>query len=137
MKTKQVSLITFLVASLTSGLPANADINIIKRNCYKKWGTNYSMVEFCIKDQLEGLMNLNRTRNSPIKSRCIDKWGENYSMIVFCIKDQSEAARRLGVTEEKSQPGYLHPSNQSSPRGGSGQNGCRSYIIANGEKHCI
>ena len=105
----------------------------IRNNCFKKWKTEYDMVEYCIEQQNEALAKLKRIPNSGIKSRCSSKWGQEYDMVVYCIEQQTGAANRLGVTRE-STPSSVQTERRapSSSRGN-----CSSYVISNGEKICF
>ncbi len=64
--------------------------NTIYSNCKAKWGTDYSMVEYCIKKQSKANSNVQRHRGG-IRARCEQKWGSDYSMVEYCIKKQSKA----------------------------------------------
>ena len=112
--------------------PPDAKANI-RNNCFKKWKTEYDMVEYCIDQQNQALAKLKRIPNSGIKSRCSSKWGQEYDMVVYCIEQQAGSANRLGVTRESTpRSGQIE---RRAPRSSRGN--CSSYIISNGEKICI
>ncbi|MFA7050395.1 MAG: hypothetical protein WC164_04795 [Patescibacteria group bacterium] len=66
----------------------------IKSSCQNKWGTDYEMVEYCIKKQTEAWNNL-RGWSGPIKNECSGKWGTDYEMVEYCIKKQTEAKNNI------------------------------------------
>ncbi|KGG12707.1 MULTISPECIES: hypothetical protein [Prochlorococcus] len=70
----------------------NADI---RSNCFKEWGDDYSMVEFCIEEQTKARNNVYRSPGNNIKNNCLNEWGDDYSMVEFCIEEQSGALKRL------------------------------------------
>lgn len=67
---------------------------VIESDCKKKWGTNYEMVEYCIKNQRQAVNNLSR-HSGPILQECGRKWGTNYEMVEYCTKNQQQAQRNL------------------------------------------
>lgn len=68
--------------------------NIIYSQCKEKWGNNYEMVQFCIKNQTDA-RSVVRSHQGGIRQRCEEKWGTNYEMIEFCINNQTTAKRNL------------------------------------------
>jgi hypothetical protein len=66
----------------------------IKVYCSNEWGTDYRMVEYCIKNQTEALSKLNR-HSGPIRNDCEKKWGADYRMVVYCIEQQTQAKRNI------------------------------------------
>lgn len=69
--------------------------NVISSQCKEKWGTDYSMVEYCIKKQQGARSSVSRYSSGTIKRQCREKWGTDYSMIEYCIKKQSGAKRSV------------------------------------------
>ena len=87
------SLLLPLIAAIVFPTAANADI---RSNCFSKWGEDYEMVEYCIKNQSNAASNINNAPNTNIKNNCLRKWGEDYEMVEYCMNQQSGALQRIG-----------------------------------------
>ena len=86
----------FLLMSIFSFSAFAADRNI-NNHCKSEWGTDYEMLEYCIKNQEEAKNNLRNKIISPeISQKCKNEWGTNYEMVDYCVKNQEEAKRNLG-----------------------------------------
>ncbi len=76
--------------------PIHSARSIIIQNCKKKWGTNYRMVKYCIKQQQQALNYVAAVSNGGIiKQQCQSKWGTNYRMVKYCIGQQQQAFNYL------------------------------------------
>jgi hypothetical protein len=62
--------------------------------CRDKWGSNYEMVLYCIKNQSAAKREISGYYGM-IKNNCKKKWGSNYEMVLYCIKNQSAAKREI------------------------------------------
>jgi len=71
--------------SLSSSYNVPADIKLL---CEKKWGSNYKMINYCIKKQRAAKENIERNYSGYKRKWCEKKWGSNYKMIEYCIKNQ-------------------------------------------------
>ena len=78
----------------------------IAARCVAKWGDDYSMVEYCIKQQAEAaneVAEIKRTASGePLKilERCFAKWyddgeGADWPMVLYCWDKQMDAWERL------------------------------------------
>ena len=79
----------------------------IETYCHNDWEPNYSMVEFCINQQREGINKLvdvlagirSDTPEASIMSRCREDWFDtsrpNATMTLFCFERNREALNRL------------------------------------------
>lgn len=66
----------------------------IVTNCKQEWGTNYRMVDYCVKKQTGAHNRVSRMGGSILK-RCREEWGNNYRMVEYCVEKQTEAKRRV------------------------------------------
>ncbi|MCD6533991.1 MAG: hypothetical protein J7L25_07945, partial [Deltaproteobacteria bacterium] len=64
----------------------------IKEMCQEKWGNNYEMVNYCIKNQRNSKKEVSGY-SGTIRNNCERKWGSNYEMVLYCIKNQRAAKR--------------------------------------------
>ena len=83
-----------LMLILISGI-SHAD-NTILNKCKIKWGTDYSMVKYCVNKQTQAKNSIPRA-NSTILNNCKTKWGTDYSMVKYCVDKQNKAKRELGL----------------------------------------
>lgn len=73
----------------------------IRAGAEERWGTDYTMVEFSIKQQRQAYEKLLEYKKSydratkGIVSQAEARWGTNYEMVVYHIKEQLEAKSRL------------------------------------------
>lgn len=72
----------------------------IKNDCSKEWGRDYSMIEYCVKNQTEARDKLRRYSGS-IRNDCEKEWGSDYRMVVYCIEKQTKAKRNLDAMRYK------------------------------------
>ena len=89
---------------------------------------DYSMIEYCIKDQTNALNTIRAFPNDEIKRRCVDQWDRDYSMIEYCYREQSGAKRRLGI--ESSSPSPKEKINRTLVP-------CQNHIIVGSQKKCL
>lgn len=76
---------------------------VIRRNCAREWPDDYSMRNYCIKQQREALAILKKGRPhdipedvfARIRSKCAAEWPEDYTMRQYCEKQQFDAYREL------------------------------------------
>ena len=83
--------------------------------CEQKWPDEYSMQEYCIDKEHDGLASslsfIERNRNHSVSNRiykfCSDKWTDNniieWSMVAYCLDTEASSFNRL------------HPDNKISP----------------------
>ncbi len=71
--------------------------SIIMANCKSKWGTDYSMIKYCVNKQTNAYNSIAYLPNNEIMRACRNKWNTDYSMIKYCINKQSNAKRNLGL----------------------------------------
>ena len=118
-----------LLAAIALPTAVNADI---RSNCFGKWGEDYEMVEYCIKNQSNAASNINRSPDSNIKNNCLRKWGEDYEMVEYCMKQQSGALQRIGG-------GSNYNNNFDSKRKLNTTNElpCSNYLIVDEKKTCL
>lgn len=81
----------------SQGIIDSSDVirDIIKPNCVKKWGTDYSMVEYCINKQKEAYISLQNSTDAIIFDACVKKWKEDFSMIKYCVDKQSTSKIKI------------------------------------------
>ena len=78
-----------LFALSSSGLifPFPAEANI-RSYCSNRWGRDYDMVKFCMKEQNEAWREVRQASSAGgTKSYCTKRWAPDYSMIAWCIKN--------------------------------------------------
>lgn len=78
----------------------------IRQRCANKWGSNYEMVNHCIKQQTQALSSVKRRPDNEIMDRCVNKWGTNYEMVEHCLKQQSQAKADLARQSSDEITGY-------------------------------
>lgn len=66
----------------------------ITEMCQEKWGNNYEMVNYCIKNQRNAKREVSGY-SGTIRNNCENKWGSNYEMVLHCIKNQRAAKRAI------------------------------------------
>lgn len=91
MKTLRAAVVVILLLIAST---AAADI---WRDCKSRWGSNQSMVDYCVKTQKEAYSAVKSSRgiDGDIKNSCRDRWGTNYEMVKYCMDNQSSAQRDL------------------------------------------
>lgn len=67
----------------------------IYTRCKQEWGSDYRMVEYCIKKQSTAKSAVVSRSNNGIKQRCQDEWGTDYRMVEYCIEKQTESRRNI------------------------------------------
>lgn len=69
----------------------------IAEMCRAKWPRDYSMEEYCQKQQ-EDARSWARGRNieTRIAVECARRWSEDWSMYAYCVKKEEEARDKLG-----------------------------------------
>lgn len=82
--------------SLSSSYNVPGDIKLL---CEKKWGSNYKMINYCIKKQRAAKREISGYTGT-IRSNCENKWGSNYKMVLYCIKNQSAAKRAINNSQK-------------------------------------
>jgi len=120
-----------LASSSVFLVDSSAYAGSIRSNCIQKWGTDYEMIEYCIKNQTSASSKVKRIPNNSIKSSCSSKWGEDYEMVEYCYKNQSGAKSRLGMSSQSPSRNFA-PSNTS--RSSSAGWGC---ITVGTHKECF
>jgi hypothetical protein len=75
-------------------VPRDAE-RAIETECNNKWGHDYRMIEYCIKEQTQA-KNIVAGLRGPILDQCAEKWGSDYRMIIYCTEEQTKAKERLG-----------------------------------------
>lgn len=82
------------VAALESSSPKNygEDYHAL---CRKRWGSNYEMLQYCLKQQMKAEHSVARSPRDEIYNRCREKWGNNYEMVEYCIGNQTTARDNL------------------------------------------
>ena len=122
-------LLPLLAAITLPTISVNADI---RSNCLKKWGEDYEMVEYCIKNQSNAASNIYNSPDGNIKNNCLRKWGEDYEMVEYCMKQQSGALQRIGG-------GTNYNSNFDSRKNSNTTNElpCSNYVIVDKKKTCL
>lgn len=77
----------------------------VRQACEAQWGTDYKMVAFCLKTQMEAKAKLDRGNTSglsplafdDIRRGCESKWGTyDYKMRSFCEDQQAKAYKEIG-----------------------------------------
>jgi len=95
--------------------------SIIIQDCKNKWGNNYEMVQFCIKEQSKAkkvvslkkcqslwgsakrqCLNYQRDIGKPLMSKCKSKWGNNYEMVQFCVDEQTKSYKKISQITDNS-----------------------------------
>ena len=118
-----------LLAAIALPTAVNADI---RSNCFGKWGEDYEMVEYCIKNQSNAASNIYTAPDNNIKNNCLRKWGEDYEMVEYCMKQQSGALQRIGG-------GTNYDNNFDSRKKLNTTNElpCSNYFIVDKKKTCL
>ena len=115
-----------LLAILALPTAVNADI---RSNCFRKWGEDYEMVEYCMKNQSNAAANIMRSPDTNIKNNCLRKWGEDYEMVEYCMNQQSGALQRIG--------GPFDNKTNFDQRKNLNDLPCSNYIIVDKKKTCL
>lgn len=63
--------------------------------CRQKWGQDFEMTEYCMKNQQTAKRALSRYPQD-ILDFCGNKWGSDYEMLEYCSKNQYAAQQRIG-----------------------------------------
>ncbi|MCK4470050.1 MAG: hypothetical protein KAU60_17075, partial [Desulfobacterales bacterium] len=92
MRTSLLAILSVFLLVILYPLYAQADE--ITQMCQDKWGSNYRMVLYCIKNQRNAKGEISGY-SGTIKNNCKKKWGSNYRMVLYCIKNQSAAKREI------------------------------------------
>ena len=61
----------------------------IKTMCSEKWGTEYSMVKYCIDKEVSAARYVSKIQGDvpkEILGPCFKKWGIEMSMVKYCIE---------------------------------------------------
>ena len=67
-------------------------IEIFKKEASAKWGENYEMVNYTVRNQTQAYdWVVNQTRYPDIMSRAKSKWQNNYEMVKYTYENQVEA----------------------------------------------
>ncbi len=69
----------------------------IMGDCQKKWGTDYSMVKYCVDKQTAAKRNVSSLPDNNIMKKCTEKWRADHTMVKYCYEKQAEAKRSLGL----------------------------------------
>lgn len=93
-KLKEEKLNALAQAEKQKNTPITSKQSVTEK-CSREWGTDYRMVEYCIKKQNEAIRNLSG-QSGAILEKCRNEWGDDYRMVEYCTKKQTEAKRRLG-----------------------------------------
>ena len=81
-------------SSLVFSSPAQASI---RSDCIKEWGTDYRMIDYCVRKQTAAYNTVRRIPNNGIKRNCVGEWGTDYRMVSYCNDKQSTAKSKLGL----------------------------------------
>lgn len=79
------------------------NIGAVKAECSEKWGVQYDMVAYCMKQRREGYDTFAKldTRHSPTMdmpfSHCVTKWADQWDMVAYCANQQVEAVEKLSA----------------------------------------
>lgn len=76
---------------------------VIKRHCQREWPTDYSMRNYCVKQQRDALAILKRGCPpdipadvfAEVRARCAEEWPDDYSMRAYSEQQQLDAYREL------------------------------------------
>lgn len=82
--------------------PVHAKADEIMQMCQEKWGHNYEMILYCIKNQREAKKAIDNTIKDDISIFCEKKWGNNFEMVEYCIKNQRDAKQKINSESSKS-----------------------------------
>lgn len=89
---KRIMIVVSVLVSVSYG----GALETIKSDCTKKWGTDYKMVEYCVKRQVKAVKYLASFEDQEILSNCAVKWKRDFKMVKYCADRQLKAKRRLG-----------------------------------------
>ena len=106
----RLALASMAALALPAGVQANELDAEIKMACNKKWPNDFTMQEYCVNQQWEGVSNTNAWSREyglvagkptsehavTIAIHCFDKWPEDYVMLAYCLQQQEMAAKALG-----------------------------------------
>lgn len=78
-------------------------VQVITRHCHREWPNDYSMRNYCTKQQKESLAALKRGRPrdvppdvfAAVRENCAQQWPDDYSMRVYCERQELDAFREL------------------------------------------
>ncbi len=82
--------------------PAAYDEAVAKADCGTKWGTDFAMLAFCVKQRREGhhsysaLLPAAPPPTWQALKLCERKWGQQWDMVEFCGRQQIEAYGKVG-----------------------------------------
>lgn len=76
---------------------------VIRRHCEREWPNDYTMRNYCLKQQRETLAELEQGRPDDIpeevftviRNKCAQEWPEDYNMRRYCEKQQLDSYREL------------------------------------------
>lgn len=76
---------------------------VIRRHCEREWPDDYTMRNYCLKQQREALAVLEQGRPDDIpeevfagiRSKCANEWPEDYNMRRYCEQQQFNSYREL------------------------------------------
>lgn len=79
------------------------DDQMIKEQCKDKWGSDFSMQEYCINKEREAAEHVDKIRNnnstgtteSDILESCVGEWPSEYSMMEYCYEKQYTSYKNL------------------------------------------
>ncbi len=82
-------------------IPSNAD-EILKRRCEKENGTDFRMLEYCIRMQREALAKLSvappgvpENAAEEVRRRCFNEYPDDFRMREYCHRMQFQAYEKL------------------------------------------
>ncbi len=78
------------------GRPLEPNFNV-DQMCSGKWPNNYSMQEYCIKNE-ENARSWSRTAmvDDDVRRNCAGKWPQSWTMFQYCSNNEQQAKDRLG-----------------------------------------
>lgn len=83
-----------LAVAVSLATASNAAGDSIRKKCRDEWGTDYRMVEYCIKKQTAAKGAVDRNRNNvpkEIMKFCEDEWRDDNRMLKYCIDKEVDA----------------------------------------------
>ncbi|MCF8721234.1 hypothetical protein [Nitrospina gracilis] len=89
---KKIIFLFGIVIFLT--MTSNASGESIRKKCKDEWGTDYRMVEYCIKKQSAAKGAVDRNRNNvpkEIMNFCEGEWKDDHRMLKYCIEKEVDA----------------------------------------------
>lgn len=78
------------------------DSDAVKAECSREWGTQYNMVAFCTRQQIDAVQQIGATTAGlpqdvadGILVTCDQQWRPQWNMVVFCMQQQVDGWRAI------------------------------------------